>query len=80
VEITVGESEITARITDQGDGFDPQAVPDPTTPRNITRAGGRGLFLMRKLLDEVSFNDRGNSVTLVLRLEHETGMGGARQA
>ncbi|MGD8320329.1 MAG: ATP-binding protein [Gemmatimonadota bacterium] len=69
VEVTLADSEIKARIIDQGDGFDPSGVPDPTTPDNLLKPGGRGLFLMRQLLDEVSFNDRGNEVTLVLRLE-----------
>jgi len=68
MEVAFHDSSITARITDQGSGFDPLAVPDPTKPRNLTRAEGRGIFLMRKLLDEVHFNDQGNSVTLVLRL------------
>ena len=70
VEVALQESTITARVTDQGQGFDPYHVPDPTSPANILKAEGRGLFLMRKLLDEVYFNDRGNSVTLVLRLPH----------
>ena len=69
VEVTLDGDAIKARITDQGTGFDPASVPDPTTPENLLKAGGRGLFLMRQLLDEVSFNDRGNEVTLVLRLE-----------
>lgn len=69
VEVTLADGEIKARITDQGDGFDPAGVPDPTTPDNLRKPGGRGLFLMRQLLDEVSFNDRGNEVTLVLRLD-----------
>lgn len=69
IEIVVAGSEITARITDEGSGFDPDGVPDPTTPANIVKTGGRGIFLMRSLLDEVTFNAQGNSVTLVLRLE-----------
>lgn len=69
VEVTLGPDHIRARVTDQGVGFDPASVPDPTAPANLTKPGGRGLFLMRKLLDEVSFNERGNQVTLVLRLE-----------
>ena len=77
VEVTLGQGEITARVTDQGNGFDPHAVPDPTTPENLLKTGGRGLFLMRQLLDEVMFNDEGNQVTLVLRLDasppHLTG-------
>ena len=69
VEVTLSQGQLKARITDQGTGFDPAAIPDPTTPENLCKPGGRGLFLMRQLLDEVSFNDRGNQVTLVLRLD-----------
>jgi anti-sigma regulatory factor (Ser/Thr protein kinase) len=43
-------------------------VPDPTVPANLRKEGGRGIFLMRKLMDEVHFNERGNAVTLVLLL------------
>jgi len=68
VEVVLLEGRLTARITDEGAGFDPAHVPDPTVPRNLRRVGGRGLFLMRKLMDEVRYNDRGNSVTLVLDL------------
>jgi len=75
VEVTVGDCEIKARITDQGSGFDPAAVPDPTTPQNITRSGGRGLFLMKKLLDDVTYNETGNSVTLILRFGPDVGWG-----
>jgi serine/threonine-protein kinase RsbW len=71
MEVAFEDSTITARITDEGTGFDPGTVPDPTCPRNLLKTNGRGIFLMRKLLDEVHFNDRGNSVTLVLRLPRE---------
>jgi serine/threonine-protein kinase RsbW len=80
VEVTFGEGTIRARITDQGCGFDPFSIPDPTCPENIMKPDGRGLFLMRKLLDEVCYNDQGNQVTLVLRLDpHLSSLeGGAR--
>jgi anti-sigma regulatory factor (Ser/Thr protein kinase) len=71
VEVIVGEREIKARVTDEGTGFDPGGVPDPTTPGNLEKSGGRGLFLMRELMDEVHYNERGNQVTLILRLEPE---------
>jgi len=71
VEVDVGTKEVAVRVTDQGTGFDPSAVPDPTHPGNITKTGGRGIFLMKALMDEVRFNDQGNSVTLVLRFEGE---------
>jgi anti-sigma regulatory factor (Ser/Thr protein kinase) len=68
VEVVLEEKFLTARITDEGPGFDPGRVPDPTNSRNVKKVGGRGLFIMRQLMDEVRFNDQGNSVTLVLRL------------
>ena len=68
VEVAFLNTSITARVTDEGRGFNPSHLPDPTCAGNLLKSQGRGIFLMRKLLDEVHFNDRGNSVTLVLRL------------
>ncbi|MBI4541337.1 MAG: ATP-binding protein [Gemmatimonadetes bacterium] len=67
VEFSCVSGCVVTRVTDEGPGFDPVRVPDPTAPANITKVGGRGLFLMRALMDEVQFNPAGNSVTLVLR-------------
>jgi len=72
VEVTIRHEEVSVIVTDQGMGFDPASVPDPTLPGNISKTGGRGIFLMKALMDEVKFNERGNSVTLVLRFEGET--------
>jgi len=68
VEVSLEQNCLRARVTDQGEGFDPNRLPDPTDPCNRSREGGRGIFLMRELMDEVHFNERGNSVTLVLLL------------
>ena len=54
-------------IEDGGRGFDLGAVPDPTLPENLGRPSGRGIFLMKTFLDEVSYNDAGNQVTLLKR-------------
>jgi serine/threonine-protein kinase RsbW len=51
-------------ITDEGPGFDPQDVPDPTAVENLERPSGRGLMLMRHYMNEVNYNDRGNSVRM----------------
>jgi len=67
IEVIVGEHEIKARITDEGTGFDPEGIPDPTSPDHLEKCSGRGLFLMRELMDEVRFNESGNQITLVLR-------------
>jgi len=80
VEVALENGRLEARITDQGGGFDPSAIPDPTEGENILKSGGRGLFLMRQLLDEVSYNDRGNQVTLVLRVEQGSAPEGGAQA
>jgi serine/threonine-protein kinase RsbW len=72
VEVTVRMEQVTARVTDEGPGFDPTTIPDPTLPGNVDKPGGRGIFLMKSLMDEVLFNEEGNSVTLILRLEEES--------
>jgi serine/threonine-protein kinase RsbW len=54
-------------ITDEGTGFDPRDVPDPTTPENLERPCGRGLMLMRHYMCEVCYNERGNSVRMSKR-------------
>ena len=67
VEVRIEPSHIVVHVRDQGNGFDPNRVPDPTLECNVERPGGRGLFLIRNLMDEVHFNERGNEVRLVLR-------------
>lgn len=52
-------------IRDEGPGFDPGELPDPTDPANLDRPCGRGLLLMRTFMDDVEYNPLGNEVTLV---------------
>lgn len=80
VEARCAPEIITIRVTDEGAGFDPDGVPDPTLPRNLLREGGRGIFLIRKLMDHVEFNDQGNSITMVLRADGRRGGKRARRA
>jgi serine/threonine-protein kinase RsbW len=70
VEAHLTPREIKVQVTDEGRGFDPQALLDPTLPGNRARSGGRGIFLIRQLMDRVEFNDRGNSITMVLLSPH----------
>ncbi|NVO08570.1 MAG: ATP-binding protein [Bacteroidales bacterium] len=55
-------------ISDQGCGFDFSNVPDPTTPENIENISGRGVFLMKKLADNLIFNDTGTQVELIFKI------------
>jgi serine/threonine-protein kinase RsbW len=64
VEIEFDNDEIKITVTDEGQGFNPTAIPDPTKPENIEALSGRGVFLMTKLADSISFNEKGNSVTM----------------
>lgn len=66
VEAQFSPERITIRVTDEGRGFDPHQLRDPTAPANVQRTGGRGIFLIRKLMDRVEFNEQGNSVLMIL--------------
>jgi serine/threonine-protein kinase RsbW len=55
---------LTISVEDQGTGFKPYEIPDPTKPENIEKISGRGVFLMSKLADKIEFNDNGNKVTM----------------
>ena len=58
------EKLITFRVSDEGDGFDFNNVPDPTTPENIEKESGRGIFLMKNLADSIEFFEEGRIVEL----------------
>lgn len=58
--------EVVFKIRDEGSGFDATNLDyDPTSPENLSRPCGRGLFLMREFMDRVTFNHSGNEITLV---------------
>jgi serine/threonine-protein kinase RsbW len=64
IEIEYDKDEIRITVTDEGGGFNPAGIPDPTLPENIEELSGRGVFLMTKLSDSIKFNEKGNSVTM----------------
>jgi serine/threonine-protein kinase RsbW len=59
------ENAISFIIEDEGPGFDYNNLQDPTSPENIDKIGGRGIFLMKHLSDEVHFKNDGRSVELI---------------
>jgi serine/threonine-protein kinase RsbW len=67
VRYVVEEGQAMAEVEDQGPGLDPSRVPSPLDPANLAKPGGRGLWLMRKLVSWLQFNERGNRVTLCRR-------------
>lgn len=64
VEASFSPSGAEFKIRDQGPGFNPKDLPDPTDPANLHRATGRGLLLMHTFMDGVAFNETGNEVRL----------------
>jgi serine/threonine-protein kinase RsbW len=67
VVFDVDDSRTIITITDQGPGFDPKIVPDPTTDENLEKPNGRGIMLMRAYMDEIRYNAQGNQVRIVKR-------------
>lgn len=55
-------------IQDEGEGFDHNALPDPTDPENIEKISGRGVFLMKHLADEVEFSENGTRVEMIFKV------------
>ncbi|REJ92196.1 MAG: response regulator [Planctomycetota bacterium] len=65
VDVDLGEDRIRYVVRDEGPGFDPHLLPDPTDPINVDRPCGRGLLLMRTFMDLIDFNEDGNEVTMI---------------
>jgi serine/threonine-protein kinase RsbW len=60
----VGPERFEVRITDEGPGFNPEDVPDPTAPENLERPCGRGLLLIRFYMSSVTFQDEGRTIVM----------------
>lgn len=69
VEARLTPSEVEYTITDEGEGFDPSTLPDPTDLAFLERVHGRGLLLIRTFMDEVEHNESGNRIRLKKKLE-----------
>ena len=64
-------TELIVRVRDQGEGFDPDRLADPRAPENVLKSSGRGIFLMRSFMDEVSLcraREGGMEVRMVKRI------------
>lgn len=67
VDITIEfkNEKLRIKVKDEGAGFSPEQVPDPTIPENIEEVNGRGVFIMSRLADEIKYSKKGNAVTMV---------------
>jgi serine/threonine-protein kinase RsbW len=58
------DDQLVLQVTDQGNGFNPDSLPDPLDENNLLKSGGRGVFLIRQFSDYIEFNDKGNILTI----------------
>jgi serine/threonine-protein kinase RsbW len=68
----VNRTVATVSIMDEGEGFDPANIPDPTLPENLIKDHGRGLYIVRNYVDEISFNEKGTRV--MIRKYHQNAL------
>jgi serine/threonine-protein kinase RsbW len=68
IQILLVNKELKVHIEDQGNGFDHSTVPDPTSPENLEKINGRGIFLMERLSDEILYLEDGRIVELKFRI------------
>lgn len=68
IDMEVDESTIQVRIEDEGSGFDPECIANPTCGDNITKENGRGIFFIKNLCDGFEVIGKGNVVKLLIRI------------
>ncbi len=70
MNVTTENGKLIISVKDEGKGFDPSKVPDPTEPENLLKDSGRGLYLMKVYMDEVKYNvtENGTETILILNL------------
>lgn len=69
VVITVDKNQLIIEVADQGEGFDYKKIPNPTSPANLSKTKGRGIFLIRNLMNKVSFHNKGQTIKMVKTLQ-----------
>ena len=69
IYVFVEGSNVTIKIKDEGKGFDPSIIPDPTDPENLLKDSGRGLYLMRVYMDGLTYNQTPEGTETILSLK-----------
>jgi len=71
IDVIVDKDYLTVKVKDEGKGFDPSKVPDPTAPENLLKDSGRGVYLMRVYMDDLKYNvtPTGTETILILKIK-----------
>jgi serine/threonine-protein kinase RsbW len=65
------DNNLCFTVQDEGRGYNPETLPDPTDPENVENPNGRGVFLMRRLTDDIKFFDEGRKVEMYFRIANQ---------
>jgi len=68
IEIEITVEEVIIVVEDEGEGFDPSGLPDPTVGENLLKESGRGVYLIKHLMDYVKYENGGRKVTMKKRI------------
>ncbi len=68
VDVEVQDTKLIIKVTDEGKGFDPNEIPDPTQPENILKDSGRGMYLMKVYMDDLKYNLTPNGTETILTM------------
>lgn len=69
IDVIYDDEFITIKVKDQGEGFNPNIIPDPTHPDNLLKDSGRGVYLMKIYMDEIKFNKTDNGMETILKMK-----------
>lgn len=69
IDVTVKSGKVKISVKDEGVGFDPQSIPDPTEPENLLKDSGRGVYLMRFYMDDLKYNVTPSGTETILTLD-----------
>jgi serine/threonine-protein kinase RsbW len=69
IDVSCDNEFLTIKIKDQGEGFDPNKIPDPTHPENLLKDSGRGVYLMKIYMDEIKFNKTDEGMETILKMK-----------
>jgi len=69
ISYAIAADKISIEVEDEGTGFDHKNSPDPTKEDNLMKTSGRGVYLIKKLMDSAEYNDAGNKITMIKRFK-----------
>lgn len=71
IKASLSDHTLTVSVKDEGEGFDPDSVPDPLKEENLLKEGGRGIYLIDQYAEELNFSDNGCKATITFKLDNK---------